>query len=743
MHLSEVFTMVEHEYKDLFYKRNTDKQLKIATDDGLFTATNSDIKWENFELTESLCSDSELKFGSCEASTVKFQILNAFIPLSGKWLTITETIGENADTPFRYGRYKVFSDKPTADKEYRDIVAYDSMYDILNADVSAWYNTILPNKESTKTLKQFRESFVRHFGLTEFVPEDGLINDNMTVERTIDPEQISGKDVITAICEISGCFGHIGRDGKFHYIYLPQDIQGLYPAEFLYPDHVPEEWDYLSQAETGHLYPQNSKGEKFGNGKYIKCQYEDYVVRTINKLQIRMEENDIGVIYGAGDNCYVIQDNFLVYGKSTAELNVIAENIYNKIRGVVYRPFSAECPGNPCLEVGDPIRLQTKYKIVESYILKRTLKGIQGLKDSYSSNGLEKRSENVNSVQKSIIQLKGKTNTLTRTVEENRLEIKDIERNLQSEIKQTAESITINVNKQIAETKEYADDAADEKLKSYSTTTQMNSAISLSAQSIKSEVSATYETKSDAKTTRETLQSSITQNANSITTEVARASASEDALSTRITQNAESITSKVTKGNVSSEISQEAGKISIKSDRFSLESTNCTIAEDGRISAQNVDLSGTITASGGEIGLFTIDKEGQWLEYYKDEHHVCGLGATAAIYAGNADSMQAPFHVTYDGKLHAESGKIAGWDLTQEGFQGKSSAFGQTLISPDGALKLYNFNRNDYYLISEMNAGMVRIDVGEGGTITLCGTTFTYQDFEALKNLINQDGEAQ
>lgn len=439
--------MVEHEYKDLFYKRNTDKQLKIATDDGLFTATNSDIKWENFELTESLCSDSELRFGSCEASTVKFQILNAFIPLSGKWLTITETIGENADSPFQYGRYKVFSDKPTADKEYRDIVAYDVMYDILNADVSEWYNTVLPNKDSKKTLKQFRESFVRHFGLTEIVPKNGLINDNMTVERAIDPEQLSGKDVITAICEINGCFGHIGRDGKFHYIYLPQDIQGLYPANFLYPDHVPEQWDYLSQAETGHLYPQTPKGEKFGNGRYIKCQYEDYVVRTINKLQIRMEENDIGVIYGAGDNCYVIQDNFLVCGKSTAELDVIAKNIYNKIRGVVYRPFSAECPGNPCFEVGYPIRLQTKYKIVESYILKRTLKGIQGLRDNYSSNGLEKRSENVNSVQKSIIQLKGKTNTLTRTVEENRLEVKDIERNLQSEILQNASEIALRVRK--------------------------------------------------------------------------------------------------------------------------------------------------------------------------------------------------------------------------------------------------------------------------------------------------------
>lgn len=492
--------MVDYKYKDLFLKSHVDKQLLIATDDGLFTATNPDINWENFELTESLCSESELRFGSCEASMVKFQIRNAFIPLAGKWLTITETLEENTDFPFQYGRYKVFSDVPTADKEYRDIVAYDAMYDILNADVAAWYNTLLPNKESTVTLKQFREFFLRHFELAEVLPkigEDdagnplyGLVNDSMIVGRAIQPEQISGKDVITAICEINGCFGHIGRDGKFYYIYLPQDIQGLYPANFLYPDHVPEEWDYLPQAETGHLYPQDPKGEWMGSGRYIKCQYEDYVVRQINKVQIRKEENDIGTIYpktepSDKDNSYIIQDNFLVYGKSTEELDAIAENIYRKIRGIVYRPFDAECPGNPCFEIGDPLSFTTKYKIVESYILSRTLKGIQSLKDSYSSKGLERRSQNVNSVQKSIIQLKGKANILTRTIEETKLEMYDIEAELSNTITITAGQIRT----ELQNTKE-----------------GLESTISQTASQIRTEVN----------NTRENLQSQITQNAGEI-----------------------------------------------------------------------------------------------------------------------------------------------------------------------------------------------------------------------------------
>lgn len=583
--------MVDYKYKDLFPKSHIDKQLKIATDDGLFTATNSDIHFEDFELTESLCSDSELRFGSCEASMVKFQIRNAFIPLAGKWLTVTETLEENVGVPFQYGRYKVFSDAPTADKEYRDIVAYDAMYDILSADVAAWYNSVLPNKDSTVTMKQFRESFIAYFDLDEVVPEGGLVNDGMTVEKTIDiiassetdseteqsniiGESLSGMDVITAICEINGCFGHIGRDGKFHYIYLPQAIQGLYPADNLFPSST--------------LYPRDPKGEKVGgNGTYIDAQFEDFSVNSISKLQIRQEENDIGLIYGSGDNTYIIQGNFLVYGKSSDQLRTVAENIFTKISGITYIPLKhCEAMGNPCFEVGDPVRMPTKYKLIETYILERTLKGIQALRDTYKSNGVEKYTENINSVHQSILQLKGKANILTRTIEETRLEMIDMGEGLSNTISITAKEL----RGELKNTKE-----------------GLETQISVTAAGIRTEVSKTYETKTNASSEYTTIKSSITQNANSITAEVTRASTAEGNLSSRITITENGLTSKVTKGNISSEISQEAGQITISANRFVLNSTNCSIAADGTITAKNVNITGKIVATaGGTIGGFTI-----------------------------------------------------------------------------------------------------------------------------------------
>ena len=108
-----------------------------------------------------------LRFGCCEVSSIKFKVSNIVTPLKGKRLIVSDIIDGNEDRPFVFGTYEVHSDKPTADRRYRDIVAYDVMYDIITADVAGWYNTILPNADSTVTLKKFRTSFLAHFGIEQ------------------------------------------------------------------------------------------------------------------------------------------------------------------------------------------------------------------------------------------------------------------------------------------------------------------------------------------------------------------------------------------------------------------------------------------------------------------------------------------------------------------------------------------------------------------------------------------------
>lgn len=522
--------MVNYKYGDLFKKDTVDKQLSIVSDDEKINITNTELHQEKFELTESLCSEQELTFGSCEAAMIKFTVSNTFLPMKGKWLTVRMSLDGHTDAAFQFGRYKVDSDTPTADRTCREVIAYDALYDVLTADVAAWYNTVFPSHEEQKTdedgtittvtvydpvtMKQFRDSFFKHFGIEQ--ANITLINDNMSIEKTVAVtassetssateesstigETISGKEVLSCICEINGCMGHMGRDGKFHYIYLEQEIQGLYPRNDLYP--------------ADDLFPRDPKSNRIGKDLYITAEYEDFLVKTINKLQIREQKNDIGVIVGTGDNAYVIEDNFLVYGKGTKELKGIANNVLSKIRGIVYRPFTADCKGNPCLEVGDAVRLPTKYELIESYIFKRTLKGIQALRDDLEADGEEYRTSKANGIQRSILQLKGKSNVLERSIEKTQSTIEDKERKLISQITQTATEI-----------------------------------------------------RTEVKNTADGLSSRITQNANNITAEVKRAQGQEVELAAAIKINEDKITAEVTRASKAE--GDLSGKIEVTSTKI-------------------------------------------------------------------------------------------------------------------------------------------------------------------------------
>lgn len=485
--------MIDFKNADLFLKSDTKKEILIEYSGGIIT--NSELHQNTFSLEESLCSEESLRFGACEASILKFTVHNTVIPFKNEWIDVSMILNGNTSEPFEIGHYKVYSDVPTADRKKRNVVAYDALYDILQAEVSDWYNDLLPEETSTVTLREFRNSFFEYVGAEQ--EETSLVNDSMIVAKTIQPEQLSGKNVINCICEINGCFGHVGRDGKFKYVYIEQSIKGLYPSQDLYP--------------SNDLFPMEPKGKLIGTGSYIPpVIYSDFTVKGITGLTIREEEGSIGCNVGELSNVYVIQDNFIVYGKGTEELEGIGRNILSKIKDITYIPFNTKAKANPCIEVGDPIRVRTKEKRIDTYVLQRTITGVKSQRDYYEATGEEKQKEKVNSISNSIIQLKGKTNKLTRTIEETRLEMTDIEKGLISTISITAGQIRAEVF-----------DLKDE----------LNSSILQTASQIRSEVSDS----------NKDLQSQITQNAGSITSEITRAKNAENQLSSRITQTEDSV----------------------------------------------------------------------------------------------------------------------------------------------------------------------------------------------------------
>lgn len=431
--------MINSSLKEKYWDSATDKQMVISVVGTNQKIDNSMLEIGTFALEESLCSESELKFGACEANCVKFTARNTAGNIIGKTISIEETIDGDSENPMPYGVFKVASDVPTADRTKRQITAYDAMYDIINTDVKSWYAGL----SFPMTLRQFRNSFFAHLGIAQV--ETNLVNDSMTVNKTIvatqtddssavtEESSISGKTVVTAICEINGCFGNINRNGKFEYVFLKAITSALYPAEDLFP--------------SDNLFPSDANTESM-TGHYITFDYEDLQSKAITQLEIKTSEDNAGAIVGTAGNNYSITGNFLVSDKTGTELEQIANNLLPIMAKAAYTPIkSCTCVGNPCLTLGEPIRFNTTREIVETYLLQRTLTGVQSKRDSISAQGTQTHSAKVNSIRDTIESVQKRTSKLERNADHLQSTYENLEDQTNSKFEQTANSISAEVNR--------------------------------------------------------------------------------------------------------------------------------------------------------------------------------------------------------------------------------------------------------------------------------------------------------
>lgn len=404
----------------LFRNDSVKKAIKIYYYNGSGTSnlTNSYVSSESFEYEQCLCDEEQLEPGQCNASWIKFKLgdtpANFPSNMVGKWVRI-DFIPDRKQN-LTLGTYYCAVD--TIDEQgFRTITAYDRLSQILNAELIDWYNGLFPDPETDSyTLKQFRDSLFTYLGVTQV--STTLVNDSMIVKKTVEATSLSGKDVLEAICQLNGVWGQMNSDNYFKYVSLASVI-----------------W-------TVGI-----------NGKYMEEEHEDYVSDVIDKVQIRGSENDVGAIVGSGTNALVVQGNFLTFGMSSADLTTVATNLLNKVDDYQVKPFKLTIPGDPVLECGDGVKFTpvggTQFT---AYILKRKLTGIQAMTDVLEARCNKTRSERITSTNYQLMQIMGKTNELTRTVEETQSTITQIldptdPTSLQSQITQNAQAITLKVSK--------------------------------------------------------------------------------------------------------------------------------------------------------------------------------------------------------------------------------------------------------------------------------------------------------
>lgn len=417
------------------------------------------------------------------------------------------------------------------------------------------------------TLKKLRESLLNHLNIP-FIEQD-LINDDITIERTFDTSntgEIIGTDILKYICELNAGFGKINRDGKFEVIQLTS--AGLYPEETLYPseDLYPEESNYeLLSAEENQA-------------NYISVAYEEYETEAITGVIVKSNSDDVGQVVGTKDNAYMLTGNPLIYNKTSEDLTKIGQNIFAKIKGIIYRPNTTTLEGLPYLETGDYYILTKNNDDVGSPIFTRTLAGIQALKDTFESKGNKLR-VNEDSQTSEMMALQSRMLKIQKGVDGLLIEVTDLDKNTSSRFEQTASKIEAEVKR--------ASNAEGE----------LTGRITVTADAITQEVTR-------AKAEEATLSGRITVTAGEITQEVSRATSEENTLRA-------SISLKIDKdddGQIISMINESADVITLNSNRLVIDSTNFSLDRSG-----NVSMKGKVEATSGSIGWFDITSRGlEW-----------------------------------------------------------------------------------------------------------------------------------
>jgi len=521
---------------------------------------------DSLSLEENLCSKESLDFGACESAIFKIKVADIDESIVGKEFTVTQ--GVNSTYTMPYGLFTVESCQQKKDSRFKEIAARDRMkwFDV---DVKSWYDGLnLP-----MNLKAFRISLYEHIGIP--YEDVTLPNDNMIVTRNISANTLQGKEVLRCIMQINGCFGHINRTGTLRHIVLPTTVTDT----------------YVSGRESKKVY------------------FEEYDVLPIDKIKISQEdadsEDDAGVIYGTGSNCYVIQGNFLTYGMSASELTTVAQNASTNIFGRAYSPITeSEFHGQPYWEVGDLISDGAK----SSYILQRTLSGFQALKDYIVAQGTEAVTEN-HSVGLEITKLNGKSAVIKRDVEGVKSTVSSLNSavsglsttvtNMSTTVEQTSEGLSAEVSaREELQTRIFSANACDEE------PIEEDDICNDDSETLTSQLMCDYEAK--MLLLKNQFNVSITDNVANLQGQIdltsehftSTISDMENDISAIIEELVGEINLMVTKDGLCNELNLSTDGLNFTGNRFTWTADNSGMSADGTLWCNNANIGGTISTNG-------------------------------------------------------------------------------------------------------------------------------------------------
>lgn len=421
------------------------------------TIDNDSILSGSLIATRSLIEGEQFALGGCYADVVEFDCLTELADqLSGQTCTyyiraysdeyMTEQVGEE----LRNNRLTCTKVTKAGNSEYKHVMLYDDLYK-LNVDVSDVYANLF-NTYGSMTLLEFKNRFLTAMGIPyDSSSGSGMVNRNMEIEQTV-TGSFNGIDLLRALSVAGGGFGRINGLGNFEILGPPRypGPESIYPSLTLYPSTSIYPVD-ASDASDSQPYDIHYASDDDSHSEYINFDYEDYETSPITGVTIRGSEDDVGATYGSTSNAYVISGNPFFFNQSAETLAAAARQIYEaRLQTVKFTPATTSTRYQDLLSVGAYYTVENGSDSYLCFNAKEVISGVQGpIKTMYGP--ADEMLTAVTNQNTELIQLKGKSLTLIKTVEGLTTRVEELGSDvgdLSTEIEQTAESVAIKATQE-------------------------------------------------------------------------------------------------------------------------------------------------------------------------------------------------------------------------------------------------------------------------------------------------------
>ena len=327
--------------------------------------------------------------------------------------------------------------KPT--KQSRNtykVYAYDAVSK-LDSIQSAWLQSI--QDDFPMSLWAFAQAVAQRCGVT--IANTSLPRAGDYQVQAFYADDLTGRQLLSWVAQAACTFLRATPSGDVEFAWYTENaITGIFPE-------ATEHWTALNLSgqiftcADGSVWTYNQDTAAY---RRDGLSYEEYQTATIDKVQLKQSDDDVGVIYppdATGTNALVIQGNLLLAPTSSASLSPIAQAIYETMQDISYTPLKASLfsdgrtvmPGQ-IITATDPWgnALQTYVMTVQQ----------QGGQISVESTGNASRDGTAAVNEQKYTNLQGKLLEISASVDGLKVTAKDLTGQY-TELSQTVDSITL------------------------------------------------------------------------------------------------------------------------------------------------------------------------------------------------------------------------------------------------------------------------------------------------------------